>query len=294
MGSDGRTAGAPKRLTEFPGQYANPAFNPDGSQVVYVRGSGATFRDDDLGNELWEEIHWVSSFGGKSHFVIGIANRGANRRMARPTFSADGRRIWYLDDDPDAKPYSVPKALLTSIQLDGVDKKVHLRFERAEEAVVSPDERWVATSELHNAWVTALPLVGSEPIDVSLEGAALPLTKLTDEGGSWVNWGAAGKTITWVHGPVFRRLSLEKAFPPPKTEEEKAKEEAKAAKKTKKGKDAAKEEKKDDASKLPESEAIEIVLTLPRDKPKGTTVYTGARLVTMKGDVVLEHGAIVV
>jgi hypothetical protein len=26
--------------------------------VVFVRGSGASFRDDDLSDELWEEIHW--------------------------------------------------------------------------------------------------------------------------------------------------------------------------------------------------------------------------------------------
>ena len=294
LGRDGRTEGAPRRLTQVPGQYANPAFSPDGTRVVYVRGSGASFRDDDLSDELWEEIHWVSSFGGPSHFVIGIANRGANRRMARPTWSADGQRVWYLDDDPDAKPYSVPKALLTSVRLDGVDKKVHLRFDRAEEAVVSPNERWVATSELHNAWVTALPLVGADPIDVSLEGAALPLTKLTDEGGSWVNWADGGKTITWIHGPVFRRLSLEKAFPPPKTEEEKAKEEAQAkqAKSAKKGKKD--EEKKDEETKLPASQAIEIVLTLPRDRPHGTTAYTGARLITMKGDEVIAQGTIVV
>src|SRR6185369_10911681 len=102
-----------------------------------------------------------------------------------------------------------------------------------------------------------------------------PLAKLTDEGGSWVNWADRGKTITWIHGPVFRRLSLEKAFPPPKTEEEKAKEEAQAkqAKSARKGKKDG--EKKDEETKLPASQAIEIVLTLPRDRPHGTTAYTG-------------------
>ena len=35
-------------------------------------------------------------------------------------------------------------------------------------------------------------------------------------------------------------------------------------------------------------------LTVPRAKPKGTTAYTGARIITMKGDEVIEHGTIVV
>jgi Tol biopolymer transport system component/imidazolonepropionase-like amidohydrolase len=300
LGPDGRASGAPRRLTEQAGQYVNPAFSADGSRVVYVRGSGATFRDNDLGDELWEEIHWVPAAGGESRFVIGIANRGQNRRMARPRFSADGTRLWYLDDDPDAKPQTVPKALLTSVALDGTDRKVHLRFERAEEAMVSPDERWVATSELHNAWVVALPQVGSEPVDVSLEGSAVPVSKLTDEGGSWVNWADGGKTVTWIHGPVYRRLDFDKAFPPPPTEEEKAKKDAEAARKTAAGKrkgkkaGAAEDEDAKQASKLPESNSIEIVLELPRDKPRGTTAYVGARLVTMKGDEVVERGTIVV
>ena len=71
--------------------------------------------------------------------------------MARPTFAATASAIFYLDDDPTPSPTQVPKTLLSSIRLDGIDKSAHLRFERAEEAVVSPDERWVATSELHNA-----------------------------------------------------------------------------------------------------------------------------------------------
>ena len=104
---DAWTSPAARRsaLTEVAGQYANPSFSPDGSKVVFLRGSGATFRDDDLSDELWHEIHWVAaSTGGPAHYVIGTKNRGTNRRMARPTFSADGERIFYVEDDKQEKP----------------------------------------------------------------------------------------------------------------------------------------------------------------------------------------------
>ena len=57
-------------------------------------------------------------------------------------------------------------------------------------------------------------------------------------------------------------------------------------------KDAAKEDKP--KKKLPESQAIEIVLELPRARPTEVVAYRGARLVTMKGDEVIEDGTIVV
>jgi Tol biopolymer transport system component/imidazolonepropionase-like amidohydrolase len=275
---------APRKLTEVAGQYANPSFSPDGSKVVFLRGSGAWFRDEDLSDELWHEIQWVKAEGGPSHYVIGTKNRGTNRRMTRPTFSADGERIFYVEDDKEEKPTEVPKTLLCSVKLDGTDRRVRLRWARAEEAAVSPDERYVAFNELHNAYVTALPEAGADPVDVALENSALPLGTLTDEGGEWVGWADGGKTVTWIFGPIYHRLALEKALPVPKTPEEKPP----AAKK-----DSAKDAPKKPAA-LPESQKIEIALSVPRARPTGLVAYKGARIVTMKGDEVLEGATLLV
>lgn len=286
--------GAPVKLTQIAGQYVNPAFSPDGSKVVFVRGSGATFRDGDLSDELWEEIHWVSAAGGESQYVIGTKNRGNNRRMARPAFSADGERLWFVEDEDAPKPAEPGKAVLVSVKLDGTDRRARLRFALAEEAVVSPDGRWVAFNELHNAYVTALPETGSEAVEVSLDGAALPLGQLTDEGGEWVNWADAGRTVTWVFGSTYHRLALDKAVPTPKPGETPAppamdkKAKAEAAKK------GEPDKKEEDKKKLPESQSFDIVLTLPRAHPTGVVAYTGARVVTMKGDQVLENATVLV
>jgi Tol biopolymer transport system component/imidazolonepropionase-like amidohydrolase len=272
--------GEPRRLTEVPGQYANPSFSPDGTKVVFLRGSGSTFREHDPADELWHEIYLVEAAGGGTpRYVIGAANRGANRRMPRPHFSPDGERIFFVDDEPPAKPFEVPKTVLVSVKPDGTDKQTHLRWAKAEEAIVSPDGRWVAFNELHNAYVTALPRAGSQTIDLALDKSPLPLGQLTDQGGAWVNWGNGGQTVTWASGPVYHRLALDKAFPAPKPP----------------GADeAAEKEKKGKKKELPKSDTFEIALTLPRVKPSGAVAYTGARVVTMKGDEVVENGVIVV
>jgi Tol biopolymer transport system component/imidazolonepropionase-like amidohydrolase len=287
-------SGTPRKVTAIPGQYVNPAFSPDGSKIVYVAGSGATFRDNDLADELWEELRWAPASGGAAHYIAGTKNRGPNRRMSRPQFDAEGERIYYIED-ADASGPNPPKTVLVSVKLDGTDKRTHLRWTEAEEASLSPDGRWVAFGERFNAWVTALPSLGAQTVDIELGGAALPLAQFSDEGGEWVNWADGGKTITWIWGPTYHRIAFDKAWPPPEPEAGKdgakndAKNDAKKKPASKKG-DEAKDEKK----KLPESRSLEITLSVPRAKPSGTVLYTGARIVTMKGDEVLERGAIVV
>ena len=286
LGPDG--AGAPRRVTTAAGQYVNPSFSPDGSRIVFLSGSGAWFRDNDLADDLWHEVRWVPAAGGESQYVVGTRNRGPQRRMPRPMFSKDGERVFFLENEAAGKPGELAKTVLVSVKLDGTDRQAHLRFARAEEAVVSPDGRWVVFNELHNAYVTALPEAGGQTVEVALEGAALPLGQLTNEGGEWVNWADGGRTVTWVFGPRYHRLPLDQAVPAPKAEE------MKPAASGKEAKAAAEKTEKEKKSALPKSQATLISLTLARVRPSEVVAYRGARLVTMKGDEVIERGTILV
>jgi Tol biopolymer transport system component/imidazolonepropionase-like amidohydrolase len=280
--------GEPRRLTAAPGQYANPSFSRDGSRIVFLRGSGATFRDGDVGDELWHEIHWMPAAGGESRYVIGTPSRGSNRRMPRPAFSGDGERIFFLEDEKAEKPGEVGKAVLLSVKLDGTDKRTHLRWPKAEEAVVSPDGRHVAFSELHNAYVTALPPLAAEPVDVAVEDGPLPVGQLTDEGGEWMGWAQGGRAVTWIFGSTYRRLSLDQALPEPRPSPSPSPA-ARAGKPAASAKDD-----KPPKKELPRAEAMEIVLEVPREKPTELVAYRGARIVTMKGDEVVEGGTLLV
>lgn len=275
------SGGAPVRLTDAPGQYANPAFSPDGSKIAFVRGSGATFRDHDLGEELWLEVRWVSRNGGASHYVASVANRGTNRRMPRPAFSPDGARIYFVDDERPEKPTDPPATLLYSATLDGGDKRAHLRFVRAEEVAISPDGRHVAFQEQHDAWVTAMPSASDAPIEVGLEHGALPVARLSDEGGEWVAWARGGEAISFARGPELHVTRLADALRPPPEEPPP-------------GAAGAKPGEKPAKPLLPKSERIAVDVRLPRARPKGAVAYVGARIVTMRGDEVIERGTLVV
>ena len=97
------TPGSESTLYESRAQLVNPAYSPDGSKLVFVEGSGANLRDQYLGSELRHDIRVIDADGrGNPIEVTSTTNRGPIMRVARPTFSADGERIWFFDDQPVA------------------------------------------------------------------------------------------------------------------------------------------------------------------------------------------------
>lgn len=166
--------------------------------------------------------------------------------------------------------------MLVSVKLDGTDRRVPLRFEAAGELTLSPDEKWVVYNERHNVWVTALPEAGKETISVGMGESPLPVGQLSEEGGEWVQFAENGKTVTWGFGSRYYRIPLDQAIPV-KQEESEAKKDEKAPRKV-----------------LPTPQIVEINLTVPRVKGSGVVAYTGAKLITMKGEEIIPRGVLVV
>jgi Tol biopolymer transport system component/imidazolonepropionase-like amidohydrolase len=314
--------GSSTRLTRQPGQYANPSFSKDGSKIVALRGDNSPWRGQDLGSESYLELFWMSSNGGTVNRITDIASRGAARRMPRPAFNPEGDRVFYV-----ATEYSQggQSNSLVSVRLDGQERIDHLKFTYAEEVFPSPDGQWAAYTEQHNAYLTALPANGKRTLEISGEGGPVPVKKFTsDQGADWVGWADGGRTLTWSYGPNFYRVSVdsvlaqwdrdiakaaEKSDPVKaalkKAEEEKKKAEAKAKEAAADsavadaGAAAADAAKPDDAAKEPKEptlvvDTLAVRLYLPRAKPEGTVALTGARLVTMNGNEVIENGNVIV
>ena len=138
---------------------------------------------------------------------------------------------------------------------DGTDRTEHLRFERADEIVVSPDGRHVAVSEQHEAYVTVLPQAPGGPVDVTLEGGPLPIARLSRAGGEWVGWADGGETVTWIVGPEFARVALASAIGAPEAPDPNAEPEEKTE------------------PELPVAETVEIQLEVPRARPRGKQIF---------------------
>lgn len=252
--------GPPVKLSEMPGYYSAPQWSPDGSKLLFVMGSRRGWLSGDQADI--REIRWIAAEGGSSHTVVTLPEG-----YQQPTFNGDGTRAYYMEDAP-APPGSTdppqPARLLRSIRLDGVDKKSHLRMDgNFVLAVPSPDGQWVALQDRYDAYLVAFPKVGDETLSISLKTPAVPVKRLTKEGANYLYWADGGKTLTWSFGNEFYRVK----------------------------RDTVLEAEKPDAWK---PEVFSIGLQVPRDIPQGKLYFRGARLVTMKGQEIIDRGDILV
>jgi Tol biopolymer transport system component/imidazolonepropionase-like amidohydrolase len=289
--------GAPQPLTRVAGHYTNPAWTAAGDRLAIVRGSGLEFRGRQPEEETVFEIHWLDAAGGETHYVTTVKPPNGKTFHSRVVWSPDGTRLFYTDPIDPKKPGDDPKAELASVRLDGTDKRRHLRLPTVSELVPSPDGQWVAFTSRDTVYLAALPTtLTKEPPEISLKEGGVPVWRLSNEAGTYVNWTAGGKTLTWILGPRFYRLPLATAVQFAEEERRKAAEKEKAeAEKAGAAKKKDETPKKDeDELKLPKADTVELTLTLPRAAPEGSFVLKGARVVTMNGDEVLEGADVVV
>ncbi len=278
--------GQPVQLTKTAAFYADPVWSPDGSKVVLLRGSAfeRIERPFDFGQVRGMDLIWVPAEGGEAHEIIPA------RGFGKPHFARDPGRVYIYADDG-----------LISLRLDGTDRRNHLKVvgpgaynaERpvpADDARISPDGHWAMALASNHLYVLAVPPVGGDAPSVDISKPAVPSKRLTEVGADYFQWADDGKTLTWAVGASFFRQPFDTVkFEKPKKEEKKEAKEGEA-----KEEDAAKEEAKKEEKEKPAYEEIEVALELPRHKPAGTIVLRGARVVTMKGDEVIENADIVV
>ncbi len=283
--------GSPVRLTRRAGHYANPVWSPKGDRVAFVAGSGAELRGQQPELDTYYEIRWVpaeaGSGGAEARTVVAVTPVEALRFHPLPSWSPDGERIFYEETIPPEKPDLDGKADLVSVRLDGTDKQRHLRFRQVEDAVVSPDGAWVAYVRADDVYVTALPRAGADPVEIGFGTDPVPVYRLSTEGGGYIGWADSGRIVVWGMADTIYRQSLDRVREAILTAaEEKRKKEAAGT-----PGEAGAEEKAPD---LPKPEAIPVSLVVKKPRPAGSVVLKHARVITMRGDEVLDRADVVV
>ena len=283
--------GAPQKLTRTAGHYANPEWSPRGDRLAIVQGSGLEFRGRQPEEESHFEIRVLSAGGGEPELVTTVPTGNTFRFHPQASWSADGTRLYFADPIQPKTPKDDPKNDLVSIRLDGTDKRHHLRFPAGGDFVPSPDERWVVFTSRDNVYVTPLPRIAlAQPPEVALKDGAVPVWRLSRAAGGYVGWADAGRTITWGLANQFHRLPIEAAVK--FAEEQRRKAEKKEG--DSEAKSEASADKAEDDLAIPASQVTTIALTAPRSIPKGSVVFRNARIVTMKGDEVIERADLLV
>ena len=284
-----RGRGRGKPVVSAPGHYVEPTFGPDGNTIVYrkIEGGG-------LVSPLYSAdpgLYAVSARGGTSKLV----RRGGRQ----PHFGADPERVFFYaaDSGKDGTKYE-----LRSIELTGAKERTHVATKRGQQFRVSPDGKWLALREHFHAFVVPFPAVG-RTYDLGPKAKGLPITKVSDKAGEFLHWAGDSRKLYWSMGPTLYERSLDEALdfidggPAAKAKAEKAAETSKKADDKaddKADKDEPKDKDKSAGDELPPARSIDIGFDVESAKPKGTVVLNGARIVTMKGDEVIERGTVVV
>ena len=267
-------------------KYTHPSFSPDGRSIVALRGSGSHRRGGDLADELWSDVVLLDAKTGATRVVTETAGFV---EAVRPRFSADGRRLLFHESEA-GEPYAAENGTLVSVNLDGTDRRKVLDVGRSTEINPSPDGSWIAFQEEHHAWLAAWPTVGTS-LPVLKSGGGVPVWKLSPTAGGWIDFSADGRTVAWIHGRELRTLRIDALLDWDEEQREEARAKAEA------GPDPegdAKETAPDPAADLPPSRAYTLDLRQPRAAPTGVVAFTGARVITMAGDEVLEGATVVV
>ena len=250
----GAGGGQQQRLTPEPGEYANPSWTPDGRTIVVARGAGVTARAMTLSrNPYWDVVSLPASGGDQTQIV---QVEGSNQ-IVRPTVGQNGR-VYFAAPKLFGPPIGLrPNAgvEVASIRMDGSDRKSHVKITNADDAMVSPDGKWVTFAQGMDLFVAPLPVQGSGTAvpQIDKNGGALPVTRLSSEGGIYPRWRGT-EIIDFGSANRFFSHNLTTG----------------------------------------KTDTVTVKLSAPRDLARGSIALTGARIVTLDQKKVIASGTVVI
>lgn len=264
-------------LTDEPGHYVDPAMSPDGKTVVFGRVSGGYLR-----TPIWSRDTGVYRVP-----VIGGAMQRITPRGTSPQFGATSDRVYLYAGNDDVE--------LISIRLDGTDERTHVTSSNATEMRISPDGAWLAFAERFN--VHLMPFIPTgRAISVGPDASSLPFERVTTDAGSSIHWSGDSSTLYWTNGPTLSVCPVEDVFAFAGTGEF----QRPAAVGDDRDDDNTADEEGDDNEAESDVEkaiavtTIDLGFRVPYDVPAGQIAIVNARIITMRGDDVIERGTVLI
>ncbi|MEO8431186.1 MAG: amidohydrolase family protein [Acidobacteriota bacterium] len=258
------STGASHLVTDKPGHYLTPVFSPDGAKIVYRKDTGGYLRSSSWSAEpgLYRAAASPSATAGGPSTLITL--NGTN-----PAFGKDSDRVFFVKTEGGGDQIAPEKRVLASIRLDGGDEHDYYLSDLAQEFAISPDGQWLAFRQGFNAYLTPFVETGRR-VDIGPKSKAVPVTRVSKDAGEYLHFSGDSSRLYWAYGPELFRRDLKEAFAflPGAPE------------------------------KLPEppAQGVNIAFRAPVDAPPATSVvaFTGGRVVTMKGDEIIEDGVVLV
>ncbi len=288
----------PVRLTTDSAFFDSPVWSPDGARIVVVKGPRAPRTEEHFAPGY--ELDWVPAAGGALTRISPINAAG------RPHFSRDPSRIYIYEGSEG----------LVSMRYDGTDRRAHIRVtgytypgpgaepNNADEIIISPDSERVLAQVGNYVYLVTMPLIGGQTPAVNVSdpsSAAFPTKRLTMIGGDFIGWTNDGRQAFWSIGRSFLRWdpAVADSMDKVKARTDSIRADSLKGDAFKALADSVQKRlraRADSLAKQPAYEPVrlDVAIRVPRDIPRGTVVLRGARIVTMKGDEVIENGDVVV
>ena len=290
VNTDGRPK--PVKLTATPALYSNTAWSYS-NRIVFIQGDAQKFKDaySPFTPGVMAELGWISPDGGK----VNVIERANGRHT--PHFVKSNDRI-YL--------YHGEKGLI-SIRWDGTDEKAYVKVKgvktfrakkpsNAAVIIMAPEGDQALAQVNNDMYVVTVPYTGGETPTISVaspDKAQFPARMVTYYGGQFPSWSGDGKSVHFSLGNAFFDFDLTAA----EAYEDSVKAAIKAKKEEKKDDDgdkAKKEEKEKKKDEGYQASEIRVKINATRDMPDGKVLLKGARIITMKGNEILESGDILI
>lgn len=284
-------SGKIKRLTKQDEHFELfPQFSRDGKKIVYVTWddneqgavrvvSARSGRGDTITEEPGKYVEPTFSPDGKTVVyrkasggsilnpdwslhpgIYGVSAKGGKSELIiksgyQPQFGANNERIFVMS------PW--PKPTLSAVELESKKITKLYESEHATEFRVSPDGKYLAFAERFKVFVT--PLVESgKTINIGPKDSQFPIEQLSVRAGENISWSATSDKLYWTLGPELYHANLDGVF---------------------------NIQQADDADfKVKSGESIGFSTKMA--EPKGMIALTGARIITMQGEQVIEDGVL--
>jgi len=287
--------GVPVRIDSLDHFEYGPAFSPDGKTLVYVDWSddlkGSINKIDLTTHQITpltreKGLYYTPKYSnkgdkivyrkGEGNEVLGfafgtnpgiytLADTGGMPKLIinngiDPQFSTDDSKIYYQSSEGSKKAFKV-------MDISGANQKTLYTSTYATQFNPSPDGKWMAFTELFNCYITPMVNTGNAQ-DLSATNKAIPLNRLTKDAGTYLHWSKDSKKMMWTLGPRYFTRDIRNAFPFAKGDTDKV--------------------------AAIDTAGIDIGLKLKTDVPDGLIAFKNVRIITMKGDEVIENGTILI